>query len=111
MPKELFYRRLKLFIQHYKDSADIDLNLLLDDQINMSAPDNIVVFGKKEKFSNCYLLKEANNCKYHQIIVDTNIDVVIKSSLDLTTDTIIIDLDEYGIRGMQLDFTLRLMCP
>lgn len=66
MPKELFYRRLKLFIQHYKDSADIDLNLLLDDQINMSAPDNIVVFGKKEKFSN---------------------------------------------RGMQLAFTLRLMCP
>lgn len=111
MPKELFYRRLKLFIQHYKDSADIDLNLLLDDQINMSAPDNIVVFGKKEKFSNCYLLKEANNCKYYQIIVDTNIDVVIKSSLDLTTDTIIIDLDEYGIRGMQLAFTLRLMCP
>ena len=41
---------------------------------------------------------------------DKDIDDIIISTIDPTTDTIILDLDEYAKRGIQMAFTIRLMC-
>ena len=47
MPKEMFYKRLKFFIQHYKNVGKVDLEIFSKDYLETSSPNNIVVFGNE----------------------------------------------------------------
>lgn len=110
MPKETFYKRLKHFVQHYKNVGKVDLEIFSKDYLETSSPNNIVVFGNEENLSSSQLLKQANECEFYAIDDDKDIDDIIISTIDSNTDTIILDLDEYAKHGIQLAFTTRLMC-
>ena len=70
----MFYKRLKFFIQHYKNVGKVDLEIFSKDYLETSSPNNIVVFGNEENLSSCQLLKQANKCEFYAIDDDKDID-------------------------------------